>query len=257
LMGRAFLQALLPLFKIFLPFSITFGVIFLIYRYVPGQRPGTGASLTAAFLCALAIILLHMLFSRIFTAARFNLIYGVLGSLVLMVLWVYFSFLLFFFFAEVAFVSERIDALALERLYLYRLKQDRRTKRIETFLFSHPRRIFEKYARRYPEGELLFREGENSTDIYFIYQGRIGITRLLNGGEQKIATLEEGELFGEMAYLMREHRTATAVAETEATVLMISPAIFDELLNHSRTVSRNVIHLLTDRLRKTQLAPKP
>jgi len=198
-----------------------------------------------------------MLFSRFFSITQFNVIYGVLGSLILMVLWVHFCFVLFFFFAEYVFVSDKIDVLVLERMYFFRLRQDIKGKKIEKFLFRHPKRIFEKYARRYKPGEILFREGDRGTDIYFIYSGSIGISRTIDGVEHKLATLEEGEVFGEMAYLLNESRTATAIAETESVLIVIIPDIFEELLQADNIFSRNVIQLLTNRLRKTHLPEKP
>jgi len=164
---------------------------------------------------------------------------------------------LFFFFAEYVFVSDKIDVLMLERMYFFRLKQDVKGKKIEKFLFRHPKRIFEKYARRYKSGETIFRKGDRDTDIYFIYSGSIGISRTIDGVEHKLATLEGGEVFGEMAYLLNESRTATAIAETDSVLIVIMPDVFEELLQADNIFSRNVIQLLTDRLRKTHLPEKP
>jgi len=257
LIGQTFFQFLLPAIRRFLPFLIAFLVIFLTYRFVPVKKPTTVSSLIGAVWCALAIILLQMLFSRFFSITQFNVIYGVLGSLILMVLWVHFCFVLFFFFAEYVFVSDKIDVLVLERMYFFRLRQDIKGKKVEKFLFRHPKRIFEKYARRYKPGEILFREGDRGTDIYFIYSGSIGISRAIDGVEHKLATLKEGEVFGEMAYLLNESRTATAIAETESVLIVIIPDIFEELLQADNIFSRNVIQLLTNRLRKTHLPEKP
>lgn len=257
LIGQTFFQFLLPAIRRFLPFLIAFLVIFLTYRFVPVKKPTTVSSLIGAVWCALAIILLQMLFSRFFSITQFNVIYGVLGSLILMVLWVHFCFVLFFFFAEYVFVSDKIDVLVLERMYFFRLRQDIKGKKVERFLFRHPKRIFEKYARRYKPGEILFREGDRGTDIYFIYSGSIGISRTIDGVEHKLATLKEGEVFGEMAYLLNESRTATAIAETESVIIVIIPDIFEELLQADNIFSRNVIQLLTNRLRKTHLPEKP
>jgi membrane protein len=251
------LQSFLPVIRRFLSFIIAFLVIFLTYRFVPVKKPTTISSLIGALWCALAIILLQMLFFRFFRVTPFNVIYGVLGSLILMVLWVHFCFVLFFFFAEYVFVSDKIDILVLERMYFFRLKQDVKGKKIERFLFRHPKRIFEKYARRYKTGETIFQQGDRGTDIYFIYSGSIGISRTNDGIEHTLATLEEGEVFGEMAYLLNESRTATATANTDSVLIVIMPDAFEELLQVNTTFSRNVIQLLTDRLRKTHLPEKP
>ncbi len=177
---QAFFQTLVPVIRRFVPLLVTFIVIFLSYRFIPPQRPKTVSSLIGALWCALSIILLHMLLSKFFNVEQYNVIYGVLGSLILMVIWIYLSFALFFFFAEYTLVSDKIDILLLERLYIFKLNQDIKEKKIEKFLFSHPKRLFEKFARRYQPGDILFRENDESTDIYFIYLGSIDIRRKFN-----------------------------------------------------------------------------
>ena len=79
------------------------------------------------------------------------------------------------------------------------------------------------------------------------------VAKMMDGIEKKIATIRAGEILGEMAYLLKERRTATAVAETESVLLFITPDNFEELLLSNRSVSREVIQLLSSRLRKMQL----
>ena len=57
----------------------------------------------------------------------------------------------------------------------------------------------------------------------------------------------EGQLFGEMAYLLNETRTASVVAETDVTVLALPPHILEELMRHSAPLSRRIIDTLCQR----------
>jgi membrane protein len=253
----SFFQSFIPIIKnLFLFFTVFLGV-FLVYRFIPVKRPKTLPSISGAMLCTISIILLHMIFSEFFSVAQYNVFYGILGSLILMALWVHFSFMLFFFFAEFTYVSDKIDVLVLERVYFFQLRKEAKANKIEKFLFRHPKQVFEKYARHFDTGEILFLEGDRSLAIYFIYQGQIGVYRQVNDEERKIAVIREGEILGEMAYLLDENRTATAKAEVPSILLVITPEIFEELLMVNRIVSRDVIHTLSDRLRKIQLPEKP
>lgn len=254
---QTFFQSLLPVIRRSLPLFIIVLLIFLAYRFVPAKRPKTSSSLIGALVCAFSIFLVHILFAKFFTVTRYSVIYGVLGSLILMVLWVYFSFVLFFFFAEYTFVADKLEVLVLERMYLFRGQQDTKGKKIEKFLFSHPARIFEKYARRYKPGEILFREGENSTDIYFVDRGSVDIFHKVEDRDRKIATIIAGRVFGEMAYLLQESRTATAITATDSVLLILPPDIFEDLLMTSATFARDAIQVLCDRLRKTSFLIKP
>ena len=254
---QTFFQALLPVLRHFFPFVIIVVLIFIAYRLVPPDKPQTTSSLISATGCALSIFLVHILFSRFFAVTQYSVIYGVLGSLILMVLWIYFSFLLFFFFAEYTFVSDKLDVLVFEQMYLFRFSHSVKEKKIQKFLFNHPRRIFEKYARRYKAGEILFREGDQGTDIYFVDQGSIKISRKIGGHDQEIATVRAGRVFGEMAYLLNESRTATAIAETASVLLVMMPDVFDELLQTNTIFSRDIIQVLCNRLRRTHFAERP
>ena len=254
---QTFFQSLLPFIRRSLPLFIIVLLIFLAYRFAPAKRPKTSSSLIGALGCAVSIFLVHILFSKVFTVTRYSVIYGVLGSLILMVLWVYFSFVLFFFFAQYTFVADKLEVLVLERMYLFRGQQDTKGKKIEKFLFSHPARIIEKYARRYKPGEILFREGENSTDIFFVDRGGVDIFRKVEDRDHKIATIPEGRVFGEMAYLLQESRTATAITATDSILLILTDDIFEDLLKTSAPFARDVIQVLCDRLRKTEFFIRP
>jgi membrane protein len=135
-------QTLFSFIRRLLPFLITFLVIFLTYRLLPPRKPKTASSLVGAFLCALSIILLHILFSKFFNISQYNVIYGLIGSLILMVLWVHFSFILFFFFAEYIFVTDRIDVLLLERLYFFKLLNKKKRKKNRKIFIQSSRTDF-------------------------------------------------------------------------------------------------------------------
>ena len=256
-MFQSVVLGLILVIRRLLPFGLLVLLVFLAYRFVPAKRPKTDSSLVSAIGCSLAIFILHSLFARFFSVTHYSVIYGVLGSLILMVVWVYFSFVLFFFFGEFTYVSDKIDVLVFERMYSFRLKKDVRGKKIEKFLFQHPKRIFEKYARPFKAGEILFREGETGTDIFFVDQGSIDIYRDIGGSNHKIATIAQGRVFGEMAYLLNEKRTATAIAQTDALILVILPEIFEDLLQVNPPFARDVIQVLCGRLRKAQLTADP
>lgn len=254
---RFFFGVLLPVASRTLPPLTIFGAIFLAYRFLPYNKPRTRSSLTSALGCALAIIALQLFFANFFIVARYSMIYGVLGSLILMVLLVYFSFVCFYFFAEYTYVSDKIDVFLIGRLYLAHARGNAKGRRVEKFLFNHPKRLLEKYSKYYAPGEILFRAGDRSREIYFVYQGTIGIYLEDGDRRRRIATLGAGEVFGEMAYLLDETRMAAAVAETEAVLIEIMPDVFEELLGVNNEFARDLIQVLTDRLRKVELAPKP
>jgi len=75
------------------------------------------------------------------------------------------------------------------------------------------------YVRRYADGERIFKEGDPSLGVYVIKSGAVNIIRPgPDGPPQLLATLTNGDFFGEIGLIDDGPRSATAVAygETEA-----------------------------------------
>lgn len=73
---------------------------------------------------------------------------------------------------------------------------------------------------RYNKGELIIQEnetGENNEGFYFvILRGSVDIIKQ----NKKLATLEKGDCFGELAYLTNQKRTADVIAVNDETLVM-------------------------------------
>jgi CRP-like cAMP-binding protein len=69
-----------------------------------------------------------------------------------------------------------------------------------------------------PEGQILMKEGDYSTELIGIEEGTARVEK--NG--QKIADLKAGDLIGEMGLLSREPRNATVVATSPMRVFKLS-----------------------------------
>ncbi len=76
-------------------------------------------------------------------------------------------------------------------------------------------------SRDFADAEVLFREGEDSRDIYLVERGTVHIGRRTPAGIQILDTCGPGTLFGEVAYLDRGPRSATAFGVAGGTVYVI------------------------------------
>ncbi len=80
-------------------------------------------------------------------------------------------------------------------------------------------------------GDILFEEGDKGQDFYFIQSGQVEVIRAMSvQGQQVVAKLGPGDSFGEEALLINQDRNATIRCVTDATLLRLSRADFDELL---------------------------
>jgi len=105
-------------------------------------------------------------------------------------------------------------------------------------------------------GEYVFREGEQGNRLYLIVEGEVRISRVVPGsGEEALAVLKPGALFGEMAVFDRSERSTDAIANGAVKCLTITRSDFELLLDFNRDLAYKVqwacIRLLSARLRST------
>lgn len=109
---------------------------------------------------------------------------------------------------------------------------------------------------QFVSGEYIFREGEHGNRLYLITDGDVRISRDVPGsGEEALAVLKAGAVFGEMAVFDRSERSTHAISNGGTTVLTITRADFEMLLDFNRELAHKVLwavtRLLSARLRNT------
>jgi CRP-like cAMP-binding protein len=105
-------------------------------------------------------------------------------------------------------------------------------------------------------GEVIFREGEAGNRLYLIVEGEVRISREVPGsGEEALAVLKPGALFGEMAVFDRSERSTDAIAQGALRCITIARSDFELLLDFNRDIAYKVlwavVRLLSRRLRST------
>jgi CRP/FNR family transcriptional regulator, cyclic AMP receptor protein len=112
------------------------------------------------------------------------------------------------------------------------------------------------HTQTFVSGEYIFREGEAGNRLYLIVDGDVRISRDVPGsGEEALAILKPGALFGEMSVFDRSERSTDAISNGGTTCLTISRSDFELLLDFNRELAYKVlwscVRLLSGRLRST------
>lgn len=119
-------------------------------------------------------------------------------------------------------------------------------------------RLIEQIAsvQQFPKQATIFEQGTQGTKLFLIVSGRVRITRAVAGmGEEALAVLGPGDVFGEMALFDEAPRSADARAHEDCVLLAIPKERFEDLLflhkDLAYEVLWNVIQTLIRRLRAT------
>jgi CRP-like cAMP-binding protein len=105
-------------------------------------------------------------------------------------------------------------------------------------------------------GTKIFQHGDAGDKLYLILDGKVRISREVPGmGEEALAVLGPGQVFGEMALLDESARSADARVHERCRVLAIPKDGFDDLLflhkDLAYEVLWSIVRMLVSRLRET------
>jgi CRP/FNR family cyclic AMP-dependent transcriptional regulator len=102
------------------------------------------------------------------------------------------------------------------------------------------------HAQRFAGDAYLFREGETGDSLYIVVDGRVRICRRIGGRlDEELAVLGRGDVFGEMALVDDQARSADACAgEDGCTVLVLGQADLDAVLHMPPRVASQFLHLV-------------
>ncbi len=107
-------------------------------------------------------------------------------------------------------------------------------------------------VRDYPKGSMVILEEEFGDIVFIVMNGTVKITRVNDEGKEVIlAMLGEYEIFGEMAIIDGEARSANALAQENCKLLAISSEDFIKILKDNFSVSLSLMQELAKRLRKS------
>ena len=105
-------------------------------------------------------------------------------------------------------------------------------------------------SRRLVKGEAVYRQGDQSDELYQLVEGGIRICNFsLEGREVVTGEFQPGDCFGEMGFIDGLPRVSHAIATGESLVRVLSKACYQELAEGFPEVDRKLALMLCRRLR--------
>ena len=93
-------------------------------------------------------------------------------------------------------------------------------------------------------GEAVFDQGDFGDKVYVVVKGQADVLR----DGHSLATLKDGDIFGEMALISEQPRSAAVMAKTPLDVISISRDAFNKLVTHLPGVKSSMNELLQSRV---------
>ncbi len=95
--------------------------------------------------------------------------------------------------------------------------------------------------------ELVIRAGDPGSSMFVVHNGRVSVQITENGRARTVATLNEGDFFGEMALFTGEPRTANVVALEETEVLEIKHEAMKRVFETNPDLVESLSHIIAER----------
>ena len=105
-------------------------------------------------------------------------------------------------------------------------------------------------VRNFLKYSVIFGEGSKGDTAYLLKEGRVEISKMMDGKKKVFAILKPVSMFGEMAILLGdEKRTATAVALEDSKVVEVKRDDFEDYMRQSPAIISTLLNVLVHRLK--------
>jgi CRP-like cAMP-binding protein len=109
-----------------------------------------------------------------------------------------------------------------------------------------------------PKGTILFKIRDFGDELYIITEGKIRISREVGNVELVFTTLGKGTFFGEIAVIDELYRSASATADEDCKLLVLSRKTLEDLATHNPLIAYKMLYtiakVLSRRIRRSNEA---
>ncbi|MBA4397081.1 MAG: hypothetical protein C0394_06840, partial [Syntrophus sp. (in: bacteria)] len=232
-------------FRYILPYLVTVLFFTIVYKVIPHVRISWwNALIGSAIFSSLMEAAKHFFGWYVSNYTSYDVIFGSLQTVVILVIWVFYVALILLFCAEIISSFQRRDMILLEKALLRRGKNQAATDE----------QMFRKFGRIYLKDQPIFKEGDHGRNMYYILSGRIRLEKRAGQVKKVLAELKTGAYFGEMSALIDAPRTASAIASEDCHLATIDGDTFRHLIRESGEVSLFMLKEFSRRIKHTNAA---
>ncbi len=110
---------------------------------------------------------------------------------------------------------------------------------------------------RLPGAATVIRQGESGTSFFFVASGEVEISMVEGGTTQQLAVLHENSIFGEMALLSAQPRSASATVRGEADLIEVTREALRTIADQTTQLAAALHRFTQERLLSNLMATSP
>ena len=226
------LPALPPYLGGVAPFLFIAGSMALLYRVFGRDARFLHLAAGAAAAAGLWFALRPLFHLVLVYNPGYGLVFGSFKSLFVVVIWTYYSLVVFLFGAEIAAAIGRRETVYIKRL------MERRG--------PVPAAALGRHVLRFERGGAVFSDGEPGDRMFYVLSGTISIRK----GERELSTVGPGQYFGGVSFLLEVPRIAEAVVTDDAELVIITRENIAHLMHESPDIIITIMKEIAGRLRE-------
>jgi EAL domain-containing protein (putative c-di-GMP-specific phosphodiesterase class I) len=116
--------------------------------------------------------------------------------------------------------------------------------------------LFDEFDRAvFSGGQVIFQHGDAGDCAYLIEEGQVEVLVQRQDEVHRVKLIGKGEMFGEVALIDYQPRTATIRAIERTVLIPISRGLMESLLERSDPVLRHLLLIILERFRNNELLP--
>ncbi len=192
-----------------------------------------------SFVTALLWMAMRPLFGIVLSLNHsYGSLFGGMKNMFISIAWLYYTFAVFLLGTELIATLRKKDVLLLRGLF----------GKMPNKKMHYLRTVMQRYGKTLQHGEYVFKEGEQSQQLYYLVSGTIAI---MHAGRE-LRSLQAGDYFGEMAMLTDNPRIADAIVTSEwAEVVIIHAKNVETLLLGEPKIAMNFLKHMAKQLQNT------
>ncbi|MCF0242728.1 MAG: YihY/virulence factor BrkB family protein [Treponema sp.] len=212
----------------------------LVYRFEPRTAPRTRSCIIFGGVTTIFFMIFSKIINTFMNFSRYNLVYGTISAVILLMFKVFFFFMVFLYFAEYLYVSQNFDSLLFCEIYMLPGIKKSSPFKIRQKLFTNPSVLQNKENTAfYKQGDIIYSPGDKADFVYFLKSGTVVEEK--NDIENRY---EKGVFFGEKSAVLKRDHLATASAEIDCEIIRIKADEFRALLVQNPRASAHAVEKL-------------